>query len=76
MIQKSEIKVWLHVESMSLVLSYHVFARVDLSIVDMPLNAEITSYQYIAEAVENPNCMVCLFQQSDLLSNFEFIGML
>lgn len=76
MIEKSGIKVWLHVESMSLVLSFHVFARVDLSIVDMPLNTEMTSYQYIAEAVENPSGMVCLFQQSDLLSNFEFIGML
>jgi hypothetical protein len=75
---ESGIKVWLHAETMTLALSWHVYGCVRAKAsgdLDIPPHITIESYQYVGEAMENPNGVTCIFHE-DYLKNFEFIGFL
>lgn len=72
---KSGIKIWLHIETMSLVLSWQVYACVELDTGDLGHSqVQASAYQYVGEAIENEIGMTCIFPEN-YLENFEFIGM-
>lgn len=70
-------KIWIHKITGNLILSWHVYASMDLDaptgIGDASYN--LTHYQYMGEAIENEFGLTFVVG-SDFLEHFEYVGML
>lgn len=74
---ESGIKVWIHPKSFDIVLSWQAYAGAKASAQDfaIPSHIELSSYQYVGDAVENKHGVTVIFHE-DWKKDFELVGYL